>query len=1448
MGAHGGWLHFEGIARSIELHSMAGMLQSIHHGHDHVAGMLTGALAWIRAVRGEDGSPVPGCLAFGVCGGRDGQERAVVEATPEDHHGHEGRQGTSPALRREQTMGRGLQIDSERTEILAGPDSWSSPGMVSQRSQRESTNPSGVYCTRELAWRSRGTTTSDGVRIIWDDFNIGTVIKSKAGQQRSKRSQEEEMAGRKGGIAKTQRIQKRWRFRKKARRQERREERKRRETGRIDLFLLEQREFALWVIAAGCRVREHGEADAQVFILRVARSPATQMRNQEVKSGEQGGESGGKDEQDEGGKRREEEGGSSEGESNEAARKKLEGKLADYVKKRKFRFLHHYAGPRDPLGAAVHRNARKAGLNVEVIAAEKDWGQDLCDDEPYNTHLGWAKEGLIDGFHAGFPCSTYSRLRFRDAPNLPGPVRTRAEPYGRKANTPEQQRECDRGTVMMARSVQLAEEMAKAPSSSIVCKATSMENPPPSDVEDHVSAWAMTEMVGYLRLSGVKIALFNTCAYQADRARGDRHWKPQQFAGTLYGIESLNRECKCGSARHRPIVGKKESQESGEYPLELCDAYARLLMEHFRMMAEAEYLEGRLREGSQEHDAMSTCDAAATQMREKRNREGVKLSPSPELQRDRRGGLEGGGTSEAPTTSRRAREEDERQRYRERGTRTSAERRRSRSRSRRGRSKDRRREVEAERKAKSQKSGDMRWKPGEGKYGMLREEVKKEQRLEQQDFVGGMKNPMETVEGLPPLQNLGRRILGAWERHCTKHPQAVKVGETYGTPECVLEWRWIERWKEELRKLTGAKGAAKVKLTEKWSYESPLDYNLFEAWGRRANDPETEVHKWIKDGVPLGIELPIKTCGIFPPTLKGDELQEGGDVQAAQGLREDIGNYTSVVEQEEDAKVEIDRLIHCGYAIKVKKAEAEKKGFRGTTISKLGLIVKVKENGTKKRRIIIDLRRSGGNRKAKLPERLVLPRPADAIAMLRRMHAANGATVRPQDKVMELVMIDVSDAYMHLAVAEEEKGHCLAPALDGDHWLLFVALLFGYKTAPLTWSRVAALVARLAQSIIPADRGMHQVYLDDSLWALRGTLASRNSTLACVLTTMAALGLRLSLAKGERAAAVTWIGVNFKLVAPDYDYLLVTLPEKFMDELQKQLQSWEGKGMIGGTELRKAAGRVAWLAGVLPRARWVTASLYAALYSHEEDVAAGKEAERRAQRTDGRQKDHLIPVKRVERARVWLIAYLAAAKERPIRKFCLYKSGKAEVTIMTDASPQGLGAILIVNGRATKALASPVGTLDAKQLGFALGESSSQGLVETLAILVALKHWGKLLTTVSVALNVQSDSVTALAMTQRFSNSSPGLNFLGAELAVECEALGLADLKPIHLPGTANKEADFLSRPDCWATTPLPEALAGIQIETPAERTTEWYRLRPPGPDEADWQGSEALLAAWANR
>ena len=63
--------------------------------------------------------------------------------------------------------------------------------------------------------------------------------------------------------------------------------------------------------------------------------------------------------------------------------------------------------------------------------------------------------------------------------------------------------------------------------------------------------------------------------------------------------------------------------------------------------------------------------------------------------------------------------------------------------------------------------------------------------------------------------------------------------------------------------------------------------------------------------------------------------------------------------------------------------------------------------------------------------------------------------------------------------------------------------------------------------------------------------------------------------------------------------------------------------------------------------------------------------------------------------------------------------------IITDASPEGLGAVLLVNNKVIWAYSSPVTAEDAKALGFEHGKSSSQGIVETLAVVVALKHWAK---------------------------------------------------------------------------------------------------------------------------
>lgn len=150
------------------------------------------------------------------------------------------------------------------------------------------------------------------------------------------------------------------------------------------------------------------------------------------------------------------------------------------------------------------------------------------------------------------------------------------------------------------------------------------------------------------------------------------------------------------------------------------------MMDHFTKMAKAEYMEGRLRDSMNDHDEVSTLDAEATEMRDKRNKEGVKLSPTPEAQRHReRGekrkaqeepaksnkGMSGRDHRDAEGSRRHRREEDvktTRSRSRRRQREVAREKQRSRSRRRRSREREQ----------------DLRWKPGEGKYGVLKQDKK----------------------------------------------------------------------------------------------------------------------------------------------------------------------------------------------------------------------------------------------------------------------------------------------------------------------------------------------------------------------------------------------------------------------------------------------------------------------------------------------------------------------------------------------------------------------------------------------------------------------------------------------------------------------------------------------------------------------------------------------------
>eukprot|EP00971_Amphidinium_carterae_P329685 6462296-Amphidinium_carterae.1 len=133
--------------------------------------------------------------------------------------------------------------------------------------------------------------------------------------------------------------------------------------------------------------------------------------------------------------------------------------------------------------------------------------------------------------------------------------------------------------------------------------------------------------------------------------------------------------------------------------------------------------------------------------------------------------------------------------------------------------------------------------------------------------------------------------------------------------------------------------------------------------------------------------------------------------------------------------------------------------------------------------------------------------------------------------------------------------------------------------------------------------------------------------------------------------------------------------------------------------------------------------------------------------------------------------------------------------MICDASPWGLGGVLChSSGKPLEFFSSVLDQEDCHCLNIVLGDCACHAVVEALCLLVALRRWSKHLQCQHCGLQVRSDSSAALSSLSKLSSKSPVLNFIAAEMALELEAKGVASLHVRHIPGSANRVADALSR------------------------------------------------------
>ena len=1061
----------------------------------------------------------------------------------------------------------------------------------------------------------------------------------------------------------------------------------------------------------------------------------------------------------------------------ERIKKALEGAktFEEYRKARAFRFLHLYSGPRDILAREVQAAAEKARLRVETLSLDKkkDPMIDLGAVQTHEVLREEVRNGEWDATHSGFPCGSFSRVRHRSAPGMPGPVRDAANIYGYPGNGPREQAEADRGTMMAVQSGWLMEEQVECCRRRKVPPTATLENPPGDD--EVGSAWHLPEIKLSLKKSNSSIAQFNTCSFQTKQKT--RWYKPGQFAGRLEGLDKLARVCRCPAwVKHDALLGKAKTEEAGEYPDELAALVAQLIVDVWKRVVNLEFLRYQL---SVKKENISTLQAKWVENENKRTRnlEGkrtIHMALVP-------GNLE---VDAIPETNLRS--------------------------------------------TKKQRKGEEDW-----------------------NCLGGMRNPQSSVKRMHLLKETGIKMRKAWHNMAVKNLRVLDVAKNYGSDKAELDEELVQLWRKQLGELFEVKEPTNegVVLKENMAFKSPLNETLWNGWGRMARDPDTELVNFIRDGAPLGMAVEIPSSqGIFPSVV-----DEEGDTDRGDGMEFDIVrgmlNYKSVTEQPEEARIEIERNIEKGFVIRMSWEEATRR-FGAGTCSKLALILKEKPDGTTKRQLILDMKRSGGNDRACITERIVLPRLADIVSMLRDLHskkpqlakniAGSGVPhheAKEQADETEFILVDLADAFCHFAVDSRELKHCVTPDETSEGCLVWVAMLFGFRGAPLVMGRLSSAIGRLLSSLMADFEGQMQIYVDDLAIALQGPQQHRNYILACLLYTLAAFGVQTSLKKGERGRRVQWIGAMMEVW---HHQVTLALPRKLKDDLTEVMTEWLTKGMIPLKELRVVTGRLSWAAGVVPRMRWIASSFYAVIAAVEADEKQGIEADRAKKRDkDRREKTGLVHVKRLGAALQWILKLLAQEDR------CLVRHEPLEILppnvgIITDASPKGVGALfVVVRGEQLEiqeAFEAKFTPAEAKMLKVEWGEASSQSVIEAYAFLRALKKWGHLLK--KQDLLIKSDSTVALHMARKLSSPTMQLNFVAAELSLLLEEIQTPRIVVHHVPGVFNKETDWLSRMHDRGERPA--SLEKVKIVTLAEPKEDFFKIPPPGISRSEGETSPA--------
>ena len=174
-------------------------------------------------------------------------------------------------------------------------------------------------------------------------------------------------------------------------------------------------------------------------------------------------------------------------------------------------------------------------------------------------------------------------------------------------------------------------------------------------------------------------------------------------------------------------------------------------------------------------------------------------------------------------------------------------------------------------------------------------------------------------------------------------------------------------------------------------------------------------------------------------------------------------------------------------------------------------------------------------------------------------------------------------------------------------------------------------------------------------------------------------------------------------------------------------------------------------------------------------------------------------------------------------------SHKGSLVIVTDASPWGIGGVLMQDDWPVAWFADDITTHDLRRFRAKLGDSALTTLWEVLALLVAMRTWSPLLTR-EPCISVKADSLSALRVAIKFSSKDRRINAIARELALDSSAFSHQLRIFRHIPGFSNFLPDCLSRLTAphGSSQPFPEELSMVARGSVAIRDFKFWKTWSP--------------------